>query len=138
MKKFLFSSTWMPVFLVAVLLVSACEPQTPVETAAPAETTSQENTEGSPGQIVLAPNLAILDPASIELMAPVEQNTVTATALDELTGGVITFPGATKSMIALDQGDVLVADVTNKTPFGLLRKVTDVSETPAGTVLSRI
>lgn len=136
MKKSLFSSTCIPVLLVGVLLVTACAPQTPPETAPVPEATNQENTVETPGQIVVAQNLAILDPSTIELMAPVEQNTVTAAALDAVPGGIITFPGATKSMINLDQGDVLVSGVTDKTPFGLLRKVIDVSETPAGLEIS--
>jgi hypothetical protein len=132
MKKSRFASIWIPVLLAGVFLVTACEPQPPAERPAGAETSNPENTAAPSGQVVLAQNLTVLDPATIELMAPVEQGTVTAAALETQTGGVITFPGATKSRIALNPGDVLAAGVTNKTPFGLLRKVTDVNETPAG------
>ena len=58
--------------------------------------------------------------------------TITAQALDVIAGQRLVFSGLDSSRIPWKTNDVLVAGITDRTPFGLLRRVTDVKNTPAG------
>lgn len=144
MKKWVLVRWWAgTVIALSGVLLTGCAPGTEVESPQEEgqvlDATNLEATlnAGGPGFRV-SQNLMVIDPATLELMAPIEDGQVTAEGLDTLTDGVINFPGATENMIQLAQGDIVASGVTDKTPFGLLRKVTDVSVSDAGVEIATV
>ena len=70
---------------------------------------------------IISPNTKVLTDSTLDLLSSVSKDQET-----------LVFDGRNDEIDSLEEGDVLVARATEKTPYGLLRKVTNTSEAGGG------
>jgi len=128
-------SVWvMSVTLTIGLVLNACGGQTiateMAESPVVIDATNLELTMKAPRQILLAENLLTLNPELISKIEPISGDTITAAQLDQPgANGLIRFADVDLSAVQFTPGQIIVTDVTEEIPFGLLRKVVEVNPT---------
>ena len=105
-------------FLLVALLVAACD-------GGPTELSQKDQNQDQVfGDVVLPSTTKILDQSALSTLTSASKGF-----------GEITFSGQNRAIADLRVGDVIVADVTERTPYGFLRRIVDVQRSGATTVL---
>jgi len=68
-------------------------------------------------EVIISPNAVVLEDDTTQGLTSVSSDNST-----------LTFDSSTSTLEALEQDDVIIFGVTDKTPYGLLRKVTSITQ----------